>query len=106
MIFIIKQKVNHPFFLGIIIFPFLLNSLNEKDRYTKSIEFIKNKKITNSPRDTYIIADDYSHIGYHVWNRALRYDWALTEGDLNYLMSNKKYKFYVLSEKTKNTKNK
>ena len=97
-----KNNIRPPLLLGIIVFPFLLNSFYEKDRYVNSIKFIKGKKINNPPQKTYIIADDYSHIGFKVWNRVLKYDWAIGEGDLRQLMLNNEYKFYVLSKKTKN----
>ena len=76
--------------MAFVIFPFLLNSFHENDQYVESIQFIKNKNIKRNPQETYIIADDYSYIGYPLWNRALRYEWAVKNNNFEELIQNKK----------------
>ena len=70
--FIDQKKNLNPKLMAFVIFPFLLNSFHENDQYVESIQFIKNKNIKRNPQETYIIADDYSYIGYPLWNRALK----------------------------------
>jgi hypothetical protein len=75
-------------------------------KYNKDIELVSNfikeregMESGNKARNTYIISDDYSQIGFKVWNRVKKYDWALnnfSQNDLNELLSDQKYRYFIV----------
>jgi len=78
----------------------VVNFINEREK--------TNIKNMDKARETYIIANYYSQIGFNVWNRVLKYDWLVKSsnakaGDYDNLVSNSKIKYFVLENNQANS---
>ena len=104
-----KTKVSSILFLGsTIIFLTFFNSSYD-NRFESLIKFINKNKQTNVPaRETFVVGDDYSKIGFFVWNRVKKYRWLWNsdnekEAGLEGILKNPKYKFFVVTKETENS---
>ena len=106
------MKIKHgkiPILLSVFIFslPLLYNNLRLEKRFNPVVSFIQDhNKIKNSPRDTYVVSDFYSQIGFKIWNRVKKYKWLLGDDVINRekirsLLNNEQYRYFILTEENK-----
>ena len=84
-----------------MLMPFIFSQTQLNNQYNELIQYIKKTAPKKNPRDTMVIADGYSFIGYHIWNRVLKYEWANQNDSLNDILKNDHYLYFVVNKETK-----
>ena len=89
--------------------PFVFLLSRSERKYQPVIEYIEsNKPEGASPEVPYVVADDYSHIGFKIWNNVQKFDWVLNNiyepQSFRRLIGSSQYKFIVINPDTKNSR--
>ena len=102
IIFIFKTRVSALEKYGyiLIVFPLIFTQLQQRKDFDDVIDFINNINVKRPARETIAIADAYSHIGFKIWNRVLKYNWALKSQTLKEVLINKQFHYFIVTEST------
>ncbi len=110
LIYIVKIKhTKIPVLMSVLIFslPLVYNHLRLETRFNPVVSFIQDhNKMKSSPRDSYVVSDFYSQIGFKIWNRVKKYKWLLGDDVINRdkirsLLRNEQYRYFILTEENK-----